>query len=287
MSGHFAGFEVVGVKFFGQFLIDSGEVDASHVREALQFMDAENPAIGQIAVAQGFMRARDVTRVHAEQRNRDVSFGDLAVEMGLLTSRQLVEILQFQRERRIPIGEALVHLGHVASDRFGLLLDAYKADQAQFDVSEITLPDGLASHRVTRHVLELLPRFMMRVARIHAKVGDIHVFDQVPDFAEVRVSVLIRGARGLEVALVSDVEFAEVLATQVSGLLPGDLDPEMVADGIGEFLNVLCGNAASGLAKEGHRVELGPPDYDANLCDGWVVDLAVGAGRAAVVLSTF
>jgi 8-oxo-dGTP pyrophosphatase MutT (NUDIX family) len=117
--------------------------------------------------------------------------------------------------------------------------------------------------------------------------GEIHVFDQVPEFAEVRVSVLLRGARGLEVALVSDIEFAEALAIQASGLLPSDLDPEMVADGVGEFLNVLCGNAASGLAKDGHRVEIGPPDYDAELCDGWVVDLAVGTGRAAVVLSTF
>jgi len=277
----------MGVKFLGQFLIDAGEIDASHVREALEFMEAQNPAIGQIAVAQGFMNSCDVARVHAEQRCRDLSFGDLAVEMGLLANQELVEILQRQRSRRIPIGQALVHLGHVASDRFGLLLDAYKADQAQFDVSDMKLPDGLASHRVTSHVLELLPRFMMRVARIQAKVGEIHVFDQVPEFAEVRVSVLLRGARGLEVALVSDIEFAEALAIQASGLLPSDLDPEMVADGVGEFLNVLCGNAASGLAKDGHRVEIGPPDYDAEICDGWVVDLAVGTGRAAVVLSTF
>lgn len=277
----------MGVKFFGQFLIDAGEIDASHVREALEFMEAQNPAIGQIAVAQGFMNSCDVARVHAEQRCRDLSFGDLAVEMGLLANQELVEILQRQRSRRIPIGQALVHLGHVASDRFGLLLDAYKADQAQFDVSGIALPDGLASHRVTSHVLELLPRFMMRIARIQAKVGEIHVFDQAPEFAEMRVSVSLRGARGLEVALVSDIEFAEALAIQASGLLPSDLDPEMVADGVGEFLNVLCGNAASGLAKDGHRVEIGPPDYDAELCDGWVVDLAVGTGRAAVVLSTF
>jgi CheY-specific phosphatase CheX len=276
----------MGVKFFGQFLIDSGEVDASHIREALSLMDAENPAFGQIAVAQGFMKACEVARVHAEQRGRDACFGDLAVEMGMLDRQQLVEVLQRQRIRRIPIGHALVHLGHVASDRLGLLLDAYKADQAKFDVSAIELPDGLAGHGVARYVLELLPRFMMRIARIEAKVGEIRTFEQAPDFADVNVSVQIRGARSLEVALVSDAEFAEALAIAASGLLPSDLEPEMVADGVGEFLNVLCGNAASGLAKEGHHVDLGPPDYDAELCDGWVVDLAVGRGRAAVVLST-
>lgn len=276
----------MGVKFFGQFLIDSGEVDASHLREALSLMDAENCAIGQIAVSQGFMQSCEVARVHAEQRSRDANFGDLAVEMGLLENQQLAEVLQRQRIKRIPIGHALVHLGHLATDRLGLLLDAYKADQAQFDVSTVDLPDGLVGHTVARHVLELLPRFMLRVARMQVKLGEIHAFERRPDFSEIAVSVTIRGARRLEVALVADVEFAEALAIQASGLLPSDLDPEMVADGVGEFLNVLCGNAVGVLAKEGQRFEIGPPDYDAQPCDGWIVDLAVGRGRAAVALST-
>jgi hypothetical protein len=50
---------------------------------------------------------------------------------------------------------------------------------------------------------------------------------------------------------------------------------------------VLCGNAASAVAKEGYPVELGPPDYGAELCDGWSVELAVGVGRAVLILSTF
>ena len=277
----------MGVKFFGQFLIDSGEVDASHVREALLLMDAENIALGQLAITMGFMQEPDVARVNAEQRNRDLSFGDLAVEMNLLESDQLVEVLKAQRSRRIPIGQALVHLGHLPSDRLGLLLDAFKTDQAQYDVSTIALPDGLASHRVSRYVVELFPRFMLRVARMQVKVGEIRAFDQTPDFAEIRVSVPTRGARGLEVALVCDLEFGEALAKAASGLDPCDFDSELVADGVGEFLNVLCGNAGSAVAKEGHPIELGPPDYEAELCDGWTVELAVAVGRAALVLSTF
>ncbi|HEB89852.1 MAG TPA: hypothetical protein ENI85_09805 [Deltaproteobacteria bacterium] len=280
----------MAVRFFGQYLIERGEVDASHIREALLLMDAENPEVGQLAVERGFMRPRDVSRVNAEQRNRDMPFGDLAVEMGLLASPQLVAILKDQRARRLLIGEALVRLGHVAKDRLGVLLDAYKADQARFDVDANrarVLPDGLASRDVTAHVLDLLPRFMFRVARIHAKVGEIMPFDGAPDFAEVRVSLPIRGARSLEVALASDFPFAEALAKAASGLDPRELDPEMVADGVGEFLNVLCGNAASAGAGAGSRVELGTPDYEAELCDGWRVELAVGVGRAALVLSPF
>jgi CheY-specific phosphatase CheX len=277
----------VGVKFFGQFLIDSSEVDASHVREALELMDHENRPLGQIAIAEGFMQQRQVVRVNAEQRNRDLSFGDLAVDMGLLRSEELVTILKVQRTTRLPIGQALVRLGHVASDRLGVLLDSYKTDQAQYDVAMMDLPNGLVSHRVSHYVIDLFPRFMLRVARMKVKVGEVKDFDQEPEFREIAVSVPIQGARGLEVALVCDLEFGEALAMAASGLDRGDLNPEMVADAVGEFLNVLCGNAAGAVAKEGHPVELGPPDYEAELCDGWMIELAVGIGRAALVLSTF
>ncbi len=277
----------MSVKFFGQFLIDQGEVDASHVREALGLMEDENPTISEIAISQGHMTQVDAVRVSAKQRTRDLVFGDLAVEMELLTSEQLVDVVQRQRTRRLPVGQALVRLGHLPNDRLGLLLDAYKTDQARYEIAEIALPDGLASRRVTRYVLEFLPRFLMRVARLRAKVGEIQSFDVAPEFVEIKVSVSFKGVRGLEVALVSDLEFAEALSITTSGLSARDLDPEMVADGVGEFLNVLAGNAASAVIKEGHRIELGPPDYDAELCGGWCVDLAVGTGRAALVLSTF
>ena len=277
----------MAVKFFGQFLIDQGEVDASHVREALDLMEDENPTLGELAVKRGHMTVRQTVEVSAAQRTRDLCFGDLAVELGLLEPEQLVELVQQQRARRLPIGQALVRLGHLTSDRLGTLLDAYKADQAQYEVGEIVLPDALANHRASKYAIELTPRFLMRIARMQAKVGAIRPFDAVPGFAEVRVSVSIRGARGLEVALVADAAFAEALAVAASGLLPQEMDPELVADGVGEFLNVVGGNAVSAVTKEGQRVELGPPDYEATLADGWIVDLAVGTGSAALVLSLF
>lgn len=277
----------MGVKFFGQFLIDQGEVDASHVRAALELMEEENPTLGELAIEQGHMTQRQASQVSAEQRHHDRPFGDLAVKMGFLTAQQLVDVVQHQRAQRLPIGEALVRLGHIESDRLGTLLDAYKTDQAPYHVDGVDLPDALANHRAAKYFLELLPRFLMRVARMQAKVGEVEPLGEAPDFAEVRVSVHVTGVRGLEVALVSDMEFASALASAASGLSASELDPEMVADGVGEFLNVLGGNAVSAVTKEGQRAELGAPDYDAKLADGWIVELAVGVGRASLVLSTF
>lgn len=277
----------MAVKFFGQFLIDQGEVDASHVREALELMEEENPTLGELAISVGYMTARQTAEVSAAQRARDLCFGDMAVALGFLTPEQLVEVVTKQRAGRLPIGEALVRLGHVRTDRLGTLLDAFKADQAQYEVDAIDLPDPLANQAASKFVLELLPKFLMRVARIEAKVGDVAAYQGDLEDADIKVSVAIKGPRSLEVALASDLAFAEALAKAASGLSEADIDPEMVADGVGEFLNVLGGNAVSAVVKAGQRVELGPPDYEATLCDGWRVDLAVGVGRASLVLSTF
>lgn len=275
----------MSVKFFGQFLMDQGEIDASDVREALDLMEEANPTIGEIAVSLDYMTQLQANQVSAAQRDRDRSFGDLAVDLDFLTPERLVDVVQRQRADRLPIGEALVRLGAVSSDRLGTLLDAYKADQAQYEVEDLALPDGLASHHVARYVIELLPRFLMRVARMNAKIGEIRAFDGAPDFVDVSVSIRLSGARVLECALVCDSAFAEAVAIATSGLSARDLDPEMIADGVGEFLNVVAGNAASAMTREGHCIELGPPDYEAEVCDGFTVDLAVGVGRANLVLS--
>lgn len=277
----------MAVQFFGQFLIARGEVNAAHIREALSLMESCNATLGDLAVAEGLLVTRDVASVHAEQHERDVPFGDLCVEKGLLTPPQLVELLRMQNDERVPVGEALVRLGHLEPDRLAMLLDVFKADQAKYATGKVELPDALANHRAAEPTLSLFPRFAMRLARINAKVGAVHAFESPPEFAEVRVSIALRGVQGLDVALVSDAEFAERLAIATTGLDESGSDPEMVADGVGEFLNVFLGNVVGALSVEGHPMELGTPDYEAELVDGWIVDLAVDTGRAALVLSLF
>jgi hypothetical protein len=273
------------VQFFGQYLIDHGEIDASQVREALDLMEDENATIGEIAVARGYLTARDAIRVSAEQRTCDRSFGELAVDLGLLSRQQLEGVVQDQQAKRLPMGEALVRLGHLEPDRLATLLDAFKADQSQYEIGAMEVPAALADRPAVPHVIELLPRFLMRVARLPARVGEIRPFTATTDFDEIRVSIPLRGDRGLVVALLADMTFAEGLAIAASGLAPGDLDPEMVADGVGEFLNVVAGNAAAAVTRTGGCVELGPPDYEAELAEGFLVELAVGCGRAALLLS--
>ena len=277
----------MSVKFFGQYLIERGEVDAGHVREALDLLARTNKNLGEIAVAEGCLSEEDAARINRAQRERDRHWGDLAVELGLLAHADLVRCLRLQRESRLLIGEALVQLGHLPADRLGPLLDAYKVDQAPYEVGvRQQLPDPLANNRIAPYVLDLLPKFARRIADITLKVGRAQVLAESPPFPH-RISLPIHGHRGLEITLVGDRAFCRKVAAATAGLAECSLDVELITDGVGEFLNVLCGNAMSALDRDGVETRLGVPDYDAELTDGWIFDLATSHGRAALVLSQF
>ncbi len=60
----------------------------------------------------------------------------------------------------------------------------------------------------------------------------------------------------------------------------------MVADGIGEFLNVLAGNAVGALERAGAEVRLDPPCCGRSPCRGISFGLVSTAGRGVFVLDT-
>ena len=61
----------MSVVFFGQFLIERGEIDEAELREALNLMEYENRTLGEIAVDVNYTSAADARRVNGEQRRLD------------------------------------------------------------------------------------------------------------------------------------------------------------------------------------------------------------------------
>lgn len=277
----------MGVKFFGQFLIEQGEIDAGQLREALDLMDAQNRQLGEIAVQKGYLRQADADRINLEQRTTDRNFGELAVEMGLLRGEQVDEIVAVQQETRLFIGEALVQLDSVSADRLPTLLDQFKVDQAPYDSKSCAVAPELDDNRAAHLVLELLPKFCMRVAHLQVKTGDGRPVSELA-IQPFNVGLTIHASPSLVVILVADEGFARRLASCVSGVDPARLTRDLVYDGLGEFLNVMCGNAAAILERFGSAVQLDPPTHDCNLADladGTAFDLAVGEGSASLVLA--
>jgi hypothetical protein len=268
----------MGVKFFGQYLIEKGEIGAEHLRAALDLMDQHNRTLGELAVVGGILSVADTEKVNSEQRRRDLPFGQLAVEMGLLGEEQLDHLIHIQDRERLRIGEALVRVGALDNQRLGELLARHEAEQAQYRTGDVTLPDGLLSHALAAPVLDLLPKLMMRMGRIFARVGRGEVAIAVPKLS-IQPAVRILGDAPLLICLACD----DALAQRLSGSDP-DADRELLEDGVGEFLNVLAGNAMGLVEQRGLATELAPPEGGFELGSGFLFPLAVNVGSAALYL---
>jgi len=270
-------------RFFGQYLIESGEIDAAMLRDALGLMDRQNKSLGELGVERGYLSEAEASRVNVQQRIRDVTFGTLAVEMRLLGADQLEELLRVQRESRIQIGQALVKLGHLTEDALEEQLGGFKRDQEPYEDRVTGVPDELADFGLVVHILDLLPRACLRVARVRAKLSAGESLDDLSHHP-YRVSVMVRGAHTLEITLCADRELAARLASGTSGLPAARLDRDLIADGLGEFLNVLAGGAISIFEHDGEVTSLDPLRLDAHPSDGTVFPIVSPEGSGALVL---
>ena len=68
-------------RFFGEFLIASGEIDYLQLQQALTPCDRVNLRIGAVAVREGWMNADPVRAVLKSQLQIDRRFGETAVAM--------------------------------------------------------------------------------------------------------------------------------------------------------------------------------------------------------------
>ena len=237
----------MSVKFFGQFLIERGEIDAGQLREALERMQERNLPLGDLAIAAGLLSPEDAAMLGEAQREVDRPFGELAVAQGLLSPELLDRLLRHQRETRLPLGEALVALGHLPATRLGALLDQFKIDQSPYASGARQLPRELAGVRVVALALDLLPRFCMRVARLHVKLAPARTHGGGGGWPH-RVALGVRGAQDLELGIATDGEFASTLA---AGLAGGAAEASRGDAAVARFLGLLVGHAIASLESEG------------------------------------
>lgn len=274
----------MGIKFFGQFLIESGVVDLTCLHSALELMDRENLTVGDLAVQAGFASKIECRRVNDEQRRLDRPFGELAREMGILNSIELEEILQNQYETRIHVGDALVRLGQLSRDQLAEFEELFKRDQADVGRSDVALPKALAKNRLAATLVDVLPRYCMRMARLEARVGVGQPVGVADSDTNLIASLLMVGSAGIEMSIMSDISFARKLSAGIARLPEDDLSAERCLDGLGEFLNVLAGNTTSRLEQYGLEFRLEAPRYGRFPEQGWCFTIASDWGKASLVL---
>lgn len=276
----------MAVKFFGQFLIEQGEINADQLRGALDFMEAENLSLGLFAVEKGLLKPMDVHRIQLEQRQKDASFEEIVIELGLIARDKLEALVRDHEARRVRVGDALVRKGHLAAERLAGLLDRFNADQEKYATREVELPSDLRAPRLTSVLVELLPKLTARIAEIQIKVGEAEQSNgqSLPDYS---AAVVIHADKGIEILLTGDEEFAKRLTAGMLGAPIEEVNSFLLDDGLGEFLNVLVGNAVAIFEKQGQRVSLDPPRLGghAKAATGYLFPLFATHGKAALVLA--
>jgi hypothetical protein len=253
----------MAAKFFGQFLLESGLIDAAQLLEALEIQRASNPLLGELAVARGWLSAAQAARINERQRAEDKRFGDLAEEMGLLDADRLGRLLDEQKSKRKLFGEILVERGMLTRVQ---LDDALSAHQADREDATRSLETGLAGHPLAdlAHAAittcsRLFPRLLKSQCQFSSLVGPT---EPMPGHALAHVR--IDAARPLTVAVGCDRATMTAIACGFLGIPAAECDDELARDALGELVNVLMGYIVKDVLPEDMDYRATPPDFSAD-----------------------
>jgi hypothetical protein len=112
---------------FGLYLRRKGTISADQLVCALESQVNNLVPIGQLALEEGLLSARDIFRVlQAQSGSPAERFGDLAVEMGLMTRDQVMRLLMVQADRRPKIADILVEQGVLNREQLASELSGYR-----------------------------------------------------------------------------------------------------------------------------------------------------------------
>ena len=112
---------------FGLHLTKKGIISADQLVAALEVQMNTLVPIGQLALEEGMLSARDIFDVlRAQSDSPTERFGDLAIELGLLTRDDVMRLLMIQADRKRPITEILVGQGVLCENALAAELAKYR-----------------------------------------------------------------------------------------------------------------------------------------------------------------
>jgi hypothetical protein len=121
---------------FGLYLKKKGIITAAQLVDAIEAQHAKLVPIGQLALEEGILSARNIFDVLQEQsKYPHVRFGELAIEMGLMTRDHLMRLLMIQADRKRPIADILITHGVLTRDQVASELAAYRRAQGRPQVA--------------------------------------------------------------------------------------------------------------------------------------------------------
>lgn len=246
----------MGIKFFGQYLLEKGIITKEQLLNAVAFQEKQNIKFGVYAMRAGYINKEQLENILREQKNSDLKFGEIAIKMRYLTPEQVNEVVTKQQNDHVYLGTALVMKGYIRKDVLERELQEYQREQMEYIPSR-SFPAKIDNEEDLIYLVELIERLLLRIADLKVKRGDILKKKGVFQKGERGVYVAFRGSIGVTLLF----NFAELVALKVVEKLIGgasDKD-EIIEDALKEFVNIVSGNIAAKLAQEGKTVEFSVP----------------------------
>lgn len=274
----------MSVMFFGQYLLQERKINVEQLRQALDLVQKTKITFSELAVERGAIASVDAQRLEAEESDSTRPFAKLVLDYGLLSEKEATEIEEELLRRQLRLGQALIQLGYLPEADLGSLLADYHSQQAPYSVEALPLPGALETNELAAYVIDFLPKMLESLSELKLKIGKSTSY-AAEKMHENVASISTVGADAISVTLSGDRDFSMALMT---GMVGDQADPPnrtILDEVLGEFLNLVIGNAVVAFEQDGGRADLERPHYRQFPTEGYRFDLACTTGEVELVIA--
>jgi len=251
----------MGVKYFGQYLIENSYITNTNLLEAIKYQKSKNLKLGVMVIDKGFMTSDQVEQALNIQRTQDTPFGEACIDKGFLTREQLDQLLVTQKEERIYLGDALVELGHLSLDKVEKYLIEFKKEQQEAqdeinDAFEHIIPEY---KEIVQSSIQIVNNMLRRLLDEYGKVsGCFENTNQELSYDYIvyqKISGDFNCYFGIALSKDTLMGFSsKMLKREINSV------DEYAIDGVQEFMNVVVGHICVLLSKKNLATETFPPE---------------------------
>lgn len=260
----------MATKFFGQYLLEKGLINKDQLLATLDEQRTQNPRIGYLAVAEGFISMAQAKQINQRQISTDARFGDLAIFMGLIDSEQLDHLVELQSRKRKFFGELLIELKYLDAETVAAELQMHQLQQRKYS-SQI---QGLVeNHNFSQSIntsVNIACKLFTRILLVPARFSALATGQDLEEYCDSPLqlsSITIESVKDITLSIVAEENLMLEIASRLIGIDRAEVDLDLGVDATGEFLNILVGYYAKETIPQDCSYNVTPPDYEQSFVD--------------------
>jgi len=288
-------------QFFGQFLLNRGYLTSAELLDVLNRTSQAHVRLGVMAMGHKLLTADQVEEIHAIQAREDKRFGQIALDLGYLTGDQLDELLAGQKNEHMQMVQVLLDSKLFSLDDLDRLLEEYRDSNAMDEVALQALMDGQVDTYVDLF-LNLQDAFDPVSCREYVCLflkNFIRFIDRGICFEPIQcpenyhntylATQVLEGKNRMLTGIGGSGEALLELASRFSQEPISEIE-DLMADAVGEFLNLQNGIFTVNMSDQGVEMEMEPQIFLTNpnipgKMGLWVLPISSSWGRIDLVLA--